>query len=203
LPQERGRRRRRQLQQSALAMLAETRFQDLTFQSIADRAGVPLASCYHFYGSKLDLVRALADQLTDAYLDRVFDDEVYEGAADWQECIRRYISVSVEHHARSKAELQIFFSGDVPLALREDALNREKVIGARLLEILAHRYDMPDVPNADDVFFRAVEIARTVLALDYQQHGELTAASVAEAVRAVSGYLLNYLPPVLPAAEGA
>ena len=178
-------------------MLGQADFNDITYQRIADQAEVPLASCYHFYKSKLDLVRDLADELTSSYLEIVFDDTRYEGATSWQHCVDIYVRASVAHHSRSTAEQRIFFSGDVPLTLRQDALKREKSIGLKLLGMLTERFEMPDVPDAENVFFRSVEIARTVLALDYQEIGELTDDSATEAIRAVTGYLSNYLPAVL------
>jgi AcrR family transcriptional regulator len=197
LPQERGLRRRKEILASALSLLGNHRFQDITYQSIANEANVPLASCYHFYKNKLDVVRALADELTNDYLDIVFDDSKYTAAKGWQDCIEIQIRSSVAHHNRSAAELQIFFSGDVPLALRQDALKREKVIGQKLWQLLKRRFEVPEIVEAENVFFRAVEIARTVLALDYQESGELGDKSVDEAVRAVTGYLGNYLLPAL------
>lgn len=197
LPQERGVKRRKMLKATALDLLSRSSFQDITYQSIADEAGVPLASCYNFYKSKLDLVRVLADELTDNFLDAVFDRTKYADTDSWMDCIDRNIKLAVAHHNRSQAELQIFFSGDVPRAMRQDALEREKIIGRRLRELLEGRFELPDIPDADNVFFRAIEIARTVLALDYQERGDLTEASASEAVRAVTGYLGNYLPPML------
>ena len=180
-----------------MSLLGKESFQDISYQRIADKAGVPLASCYHFYKSKLDLVRVIADELTEEYLEVIFDHDKYQSAESWQQCVDIYVRASVVHHNRSTAELRIFFSGDVPLALRQDALQREKSIGLRLFSVLSNRFDVPGVQNKENVFFRAVEIARTVLALDYQEAGELTAESATEAVRAVTGYLSNYLPPVL------
>ena len=158
---------------------------------------MPLASCYHFYKSKLDLVRVIADELTEEYLGIVFDHDKYQSAESWQECVDTYVKASVTHHNRSTAELRIFFSGDVPLTLRQDALEREKRIGRRLLGVLKGKFEVPDIEDANNVFFRAVEIARTILALAYQESGRLDDESATEATRAVSGYLSNYLPPVL------
>ena len=197
LPQKRGQKRRRNLLSAALKLLGESSFQDITYQRIADEADVPIASCYHFYKSKLDLVRALADELTDKYLDLVFDNSNYVNARAWQDYITTYVEQSVQHHNRSHAELQIFFSGDVPLTLRQDALKREKIIGLRLLDLLRAKFEVPQIADVENVFFRAVEIARTVLALDFQETDELTSIAGKEAERAITGYLSNYLPPVL------
>lgn len=196
-PQKRGVRRREALLGSALKLLSEAAFADITYQRIADGAGVPLASCYHFYRSKLDLVRSLADELTERYLETVFADANYRDATTWQDCIVTHVNNTVAYHNRSPAELQIFFSGDVPLKLRQDALNREKIIGHKLLELVAARFDIPSIERPDAIFFRAVEIGRTVLALDIQETGRLDEASATEAVRAMIGYLANYLPGVV------
>ena len=201
MPQKRGVKRRERLLSSALDLLGEFSFDELSYKQIADGAGVPMASCYNFYKNKLELVRILADELTDNYLESVMSASSFADAKTWQDCISAHVNHSVEHHNKSAAELKIFFSGDVSLKLRQDALKREKLIGLSLFEILRTKFEVPKMDNADDIFFRAVEIARTVLALDFQETGELSDASAVEAVRAMSGYLANYLPPVLPPRE--
>lgn len=196
-PQKRGVKRREALLNSALQLLSEAPFDDITYQRIADGADVPLASCYHFYRSKLDLVRNLADELTQRYLEKVFDESNYADSATWRDCVATHVKNTVTYHNRSPAELQIFFSGDVPLKLRQDALNREKIIGHRLLELIDARFEIPSIEGLDAIFFRAVEIGRTVLALDFQETGRLDDASAIEAERAMTGYLANYLPSVV------
>ena len=186
-----------------MKLLNESSFDDITYQQIADDAGIPLASCYHFYKSKLDLVRVLADELTDQYLIAVLAEERFRSFDNWRDCVTAHVRYTVEHHNKSPAELQIFFSGSVSFKVRLDALRREKMIGARLLDILQSKFDMPNLDDAEDVFYRAVEIARTVLALDFQEKGSINDVSATEAARAMTGYLAYYFPPVIrPKAVG-
>ena len=55
--------------------------------------------------------------------------------------------------------------------------------------------------DCENVFFRTIEIARTVLALDYQETGHLSEQSAVEAARAATGYLGYYLPETLAPAR--
>ena len=87
MPQKRGVKRRERLLSSALDLLGEFSFDELSYKQIADGAGVPMASCYNFYKNKLELVRILADELTDNYLESVMSASSFADAKTWQDCI--------------------------------------------------------------------------------------------------------------------
>lgn len=180
-----------------MKLLNESQFDDITYQQIADDAGIPLASCYHFYKSKLDLIRVLADEITDEYLAVVLARERFKSFDNWRDCVAALVRYTVEHHNKNPAELQIFFGGSVSFKIRLDAVRREKMIGTNFQDILKYKFDLPPLEDGETIFFRAIEIARTVLALDFQEKGLLNDFSVTEATRALTGYLAFYLPTVL------
>lgn len=197
-PQRRGIERRQKLMDSALALLKQKSFNELTYQEIADGAGIPLVSCYNFYGSKLDLVRALADLLTERYIDFVFSGQHFSQATDWRQCIAIDVNKTAEHHNKCQAELQIFFSGEVSFELRADSLLREQGIGLELLQVLSSKFVLPEIADIDKVLFKAIEIGRAMLSVGYQESGFLSQTAISDAVMAMTGYLGNYLSPILP-----
>ena len=138
-PQIRGEERRRRLKVAALELLSERKFKDISYQTLAAKAGLPLASCYHFFANKLDLVRSVADDLTEEYTSVVLTSSLYQNNNSWEDIISSWIDATVSHHSRSAAELQIFFGGDVPLPMRKDSLEREKIISNRMWELIKEK----------------------------------------------------------------
>ena len=192
-PQIRGEERRRRLKVAALELLSEHKFKDISYQTLAAKAGLPLASCYHFFANKLDLVRSVADDLTEEYTAAVLNSSLYQQNNAWEDIISSWIDATVSHHSRSAAELQIFFGGDIPLPIRKDSLEREKIISDRLWELIKEKASCGELANSQRVLFYGVEIGRTVLALDYQEHKTITPFGAKNAKLATIAYLKNYL----------
>lgn len=59
-PQKRGERRRQLLIDTTYKMLRDKGSDQFGYPDVAKRASIPLSSCYHFYGSKDDLLVAVA-----------------------------------------------------------------------------------------------------------------------------------------------
>jgi hypothetical protein len=58
-------------------------------------------------------------------------------------------------------------------------------------------FELPELPDASQVFFRAVEIADLMFGLSVLETGKITEAMGAEAERATVAYLATYLPATL------
>ena len=66
----RGRDRREQLLQAAIAVLGEEGYGAMSMRAVADRAGVRLSLVHYHFGSKRGLVEAILEDLTDGLLER-------------------------------------------------------------------------------------------------------------------------------------
>jgi len=191
--QRRGDIRRERLKQAATMLLTESTFDAITYQDIAKRADLPLASCYHFYPNKLALVRSIADDMTCDYLAEVFNLNFYQDRDTLKSLLERWVEIGVTHHMRSVAELEIFFGPDIPMSVRNDSLEREKIIALRLAELVERRLGTIALDGLSNVLYYAIELARTCLALNYQEHRTITPKGIERAKTALTSYTLAHL----------
>lgn len=191
--QRRGDLRRQRLKQAVTSLLAEQTFDVITYREIAALADLPLASCYHFYPSKLALVRSIADDMTDEYLSKVFDSSLYQGIDTLEGLLKQWIEIAASHHMKSVAELEIFFGADIPMSVRNDSLEREKLIALRLLSLIEDCLGRIALKQPSNVLYYAIELARTCLALDYQEHRQLTPEGIERAQIAATTYTLAHM----------
>lgn len=191
--QRRGDIRRERLKHAATMLLAESAFDSITYKDIAKHAELPLASCYHFYPNKLALVRSIADDMTTDYLAKVFDSGLYRDSDTLKTLLEQWVEVGVNHHMKSLAELEIFFGPDIPMSVRNDSVEREKVIAVRLAELINGRLGAIPLDDLSNVLFYAIELARTCLALNYQEHRCITPEGIRRAKTAVTAYTLAHL----------
>ena len=70
--QGRGIRRREALIGTLEELLVERTISDIRYQEIADKAGIPLPSCYNLFANKLDLVQAVSESYGERYVEFVF-----------------------------------------------------------------------------------------------------------------------------------
>jgi AcrR family transcriptional regulator len=66
-PQARGLLRREKILAAATALFASKPFDDISYNDLADHAGVPVGSLYHFFPSKLAICAALAQVIEAAF----------------------------------------------------------------------------------------------------------------------------------------
>lgn len=191
--QRRGDIRRERLKQATTQLLTESTFDSITYQDIAKRADLPLASCYHFYPNKLALVRSIADEMTSDYLASVFNLRLYQDSDTLGTLLERWVELGVEHHMKSVAELEIFFGPDIPMSVRNDSLEREKIIAVKLAELIDGRLGTVPLEDLSSVLYYAIELARTCLALNYQEHGKIMPEGIRRAKTAVVAYTLAHL----------
>jgi len=197
-PQKRGLERRRKLMDTALAVFETTPIEDVSYQDLAAAAEIPLPSCYHFYPSKVDLVRALAEDQTELFNDVAFAPIRAEDVSSWEDVVEIWLRRAIQFHQDSFARRQIFLGRHMPAEVRIDKQIREKGIAARLHAMIGEYFAIPDAPELDRVFFQAIEISTLMVSLDYMEKGQLDNESAHYAGLAMLSYLRNFIPPIVP-----
>jgi AcrR family transcriptional regulator len=66
---KRGRERRKLLLKATYELLCAQPVEDISFRDIAEKAGVPEGSAYHFFANRFDLFSALAEELSEQFIE--------------------------------------------------------------------------------------------------------------------------------------
>lgn len=102
--------RRQDLLDAGLRVLVE-RGRDATVAEIADVAGVAKGTFYLYFGSKDDLVLALRDRLTAAFVDDVMAGWDTGDAADWWRVIDRTVEKLIDFLLENRDVHEVLFHG--------------------------------------------------------------------------------------------
>lgn len=133
LPPPPRQRRSQRTQQRILAavsgLLEERRFDQISVQEIASRAGVSVGGLYGRFGGKDELIRWFDAQILEAHQDRIvraFDPALWEGAS-LAAIARRWVEIAVEVFTEHRALLREIAlrsrAGDEALRSRAAAFN--------------------------------------------------------------------------------
>jgi AcrR family transcriptional regulator len=195
--QQRGNKRRNKLLVSAEELLDSTPVEQLSFRQIADHAGVPEGSAYHFFANKYDLLTALAADMAERFGD-VYKAPIPDGAIhSWHELADLFVERAAEMYSNSPAATQIWLGGRMPPQVKLADRIGDRAVSDVIHEIFDSYFVLPELPRRRDVFFFYMELADVILSLSVIEHGEITPSMLEEAKRAGRGYLATYLPSVM------
>ena len=196
--QARGRARRELLIGATKDLLDEQPLDTISLAEVAERAGIPTGSAYHFFPSLNSLLEALAERFAEE-LDAAIS-APYEIADDaiWVDIFYQAVDRALAIYEASPAYRQLIISGQAPAGIKLSDRVNDELLGRLLIDVIGEHFLLPDIPRAADIFFYAVEIIDLFLTLSMMRENEISKEMVVEAKRAANAYLRVYLPSELP-----
>jgi AcrR family transcriptional regulator len=192
----RGIARRELLLAAARTLLEERELDEISLGDVAARAGVPKGSAYHFYDDIKDLYAALLALIEEEVL-RTHGLPITESVREWPDVVRILIRRGVAFYNANRPSRQLQIGPKTPPELKLHDRRSDLALGALYQQQLHAFFELPELPDASQVFFRAVEIADLMFGLSVLETGQITPAMAAEAERATVAYLATYLPAKL------
>lgn len=189
----RGIARRELLLTAARALLEERDLDEISLGDVAARAGVPKGSAYHFYDDIKDLYAALL-AITEEELLVTQGRPITEPVRAWADIVRILIRRGVTFYNGNRPSSQLQIGPKTPAELKLRDRRNDFALGGIVQQQLQAFFELPALPNAPQIFFRAVEIADLMFGLSLLESDTITAEMGAEAERAVVAYLATYLP---------
>jgi AcrR family transcriptional regulator len=190
---KRGRERRKLLLKATYDLLCLRPVEDISFRDIADEAGVPEGSAYHFFANRFDVFSALAEELSDQFIEAHQRKVPPSRRKSWQALAEHLIDVGAKVYAKNPPARQLLIGGKTPPEIKQaDRLN-DRAVGNVMYEVFAEHFELPETDEMRKAFFYFIEITDLIFTLSVIEHGEITAGMLAEAKRAGTGYLGTYL----------
>jgi AcrR family transcriptional regulator len=194
--QTRGNERRKTLTEACRHLLAHRHVGQFGLAEVAAEAGVPKTSVYHFFPRIEDLLAAVAVEVADELLEWLGLPLPGPFAA-WSDVVRGCVVHGRAFYAANPAALEIQLAPFTPADIKNRDRENDVSVGLSLRAAIERHFRVPDLPDLDGAFFRAIEIADLMFMLSVREHGGLTDFYTQEASRAAIAYLALYLPPVL------
>ncbi|WAC25737.1 TetR/AcrR family transcriptional regulator [Ancylobacter sp. SL191] len=192
------RRRRGQLRLRALidatnALLDEHDVSEVGLYQIAERAGVPPASIYHFFPNKEAALVALAEDYLDRLVARSRESPPFTPTR-WQDLIAWRVRMLAEFYNAHKPLMRLFLAASISAEVRQRDMASTVAVSRTRAELFDRHFVMPPVRDWTAKLATSVAIADGIWALSYSQNGRVTDEAIREAVLAVTAYLRCYLP---------
>ena len=187
-----GRKRRQELLDAAYALLCDKEIEDISFRDIAQRAGVPEGSAYHFFANRFDVFSALAYALN-AEFARAHQKPVPPSRRKtWHRLAEYMVDVGARIYAKNPPARQLFIGGKTPPEVKQADRINDRDVGDAMHHSFARYFEIPDTDEMRDAFYYFIEITDLFFTLSIVEHGKITPAMLKEAKRAGVAYLETY-----------
>lgn len=196
--QARGMARRAELLAAARTVLNEQPFDTVSMADVAENAGIPLSSAYHFFGDIRelwkDLARIIATQQSS-------EDLALPRTSSWQKLIR----ASLVHHQSAfnndPAARKLLLGPQTPPEIKNAGCKEEFRFGTALWMAVRSQFILPELADSREIFFKSLLIADVFFSLSVAEQDKVSDQALEEAVLATTAYLSIYLPPQLATIE--
>jgi AcrR family transcriptional regulator len=190
---KRGRERRKLLLKATYELLCVRPVEDISFRDIADKAGVPEGSAYHFFANRFDVFSALAEELSDQFIEAHRRKVPPSRRRSWQALAEHLVDVGAKVYAKNPPARQLLIGGKTPPEVKQADRINDRSVGNVMHEVFAEHFELPESDEMRNAFYYFIEITDLIFTLSVIEHGEITPAMLAEAKRAGIGYLGTYL----------
>jgi AcrR family transcriptional regulator len=197
--QQRGVERRQKLLKSAYDLLCLHDIEDISFREIAAHAGVPEGSAYHFYSNRFDLYTALANDLSELFLQAHQQPVPPDHRSTWQDLAAWLVDVGARVYADNPPAMQLLIGSKTPPEVKQTDRMNDHRVADQMFEVFNRYFEMPDNNEMRRGFYYFIEISDLMFTLGVIDRGEITAEALAQAKRAGIGYLASFFDPAGPA----
>lgn len=186
----------------ATAALLQTENPDtIGLYQIAERAGVPPASVYHFFPTKEAAYVALAERYLHGLMAVHREPVDARIALTWQGLVRNDMQRAMEFYNAHVPMNKILYGGYGGVEARNiDEIFTKKITASHYAR-LDRIYYMPMIKNPEAKFGIRLSILDAIWALSVRQHGKITEAYFEESYKACIAYSRLYLPEYIEPRE--
>ncbi|GAB4068768.1 TetR/AcrR family transcriptional regulator [Ancylobacter sonchi] len=193
---KRGIERFEHLLDATATLIGERPDEEVSLANIAARAGVPLASLYHFFPNRNAALVALAQR----YHRQIHELATFPaGSAPlrWQDVFAFRVRNTARFLNDNPAALRLFMGAGVSAEVRNTDVAGNDRLAAMRADYLHRHFVMAPMPDLPRRIAVSLAILDGIWAYSYSHHRRITDEYVDEAIRATLVYLRCFLPEEL------
>ncbi len=170
----------------------------LSIYSVAERAGIPPSSVYHFFASVPALLEALTADIHAAFRASLQAPIEHDSLDSWRDLSRVVEMRMLDIYNADAAARQLILAQHGLTEINQADRQHDIELGHLMLDVFNRHFHLPALPDDVDVFALAMELGDRVYARSVQLHGEITPRMAVEGMRVFDAYVGLYLPVYLP-----
>ncbi|MBL0950395.1 MAG: TetR/AcrR family transcriptional regulator [Pseudomonas sp.] len=187
-----------QILAAARALLAEQGMASLSIYSVAEHAGIPPSSVYHFFASVPALLEGLTADVHAAFRASLQEPIDHAALRSWHDLSHQVEQRMLTIYAEDAAARQLILAQHGLAEVTQADHQHDQELGRLMRALFDRHFPLPQLPTDIDVFNLAMSLGDRVYARSVQLHGHVTPRLAEEGMRVFDAYLGLYLPAALP-----
>ena len=183
---------------AARELLAAEGVASLSIYSVAERAGIPPSSVYHFFASVPAMLEAMTADVHAAFRASLQTPIDHDSLHSWRDLSRIVEMRMLEIYNHDAAARQLILAQHGLTEVNQADRQHDIELGHLMFEVFNRHFQLPALPDDVDVFALAMELGDRVYARSMQLHEQITPRMAEEGMRVFDAYMSLYLPPFLP-----
>lgn len=172
--------------------------EDISLAQIAEEAGVPLPSVYHFFPNRNAAFEALALRFNEEIYRRSIEPLTDPEPQSWQELLDMKHARAAAFQNSRPAALRLFLGAGVSVAIRNADFSGNARIARSRARFFEAYFHMPVIENFPLKLEMAAAANEGIWSLSYGRYGYISDAFRREGTATAIAFLRRYLPEVLP-----
>lgn len=187
-----------QILTAARELLAEQGMATLSIYTVAERAGIPPSSIYHFFASVPALLEGLTADVHAAFRASLQQPIDHTALRSWHDLSRLIEQRMLAIYAEDAAARQLILAQHGLAEVTQADQQHDLELGRLMHALFDRHFPLPQLPTDIDVFNLAMSLGDRVYARSVQLYGAITPRLAEEGMRVFDAYLGLYLPAALP-----
>lgn len=187
--QARGRQRAGRILDAADRLIRRDGHIGLSLQQVAEAAGIPPASLYHYFSTSQALLIALAQRYLTAFETLAARDLDHAGLTGWGDLCAQHAQTALRFYHEHPVAMRLFLGPESGWEIRNADLAANARIGGIHYRKLIRHFVVAESAALEEAMAIAVTISDSIWALSFARSGEVTPAMAREALRARLAYL--------------
>lgn len=184
------------------ALLVDHDLEDIGLYQIAEHAGVPHASVYHFFPTKEAAFMALVQR----YVSEIRSQQKHrpvppEALRSWQDFLAQELREAIRFFRETPQAMKLFLGRFGGMETWRAEIAQNTSAAQLLFRRLNSAFHLPYIRDAETKLLTFIEVVDAVLGISYVRDGEITDDAVEEAHRASVAYCRLFLPDQLELRE--
>lgn len=183
---------------AARELLAEQGMASLSIYTVAERAGIPPSSVYHFFASVPALLEGLTADVHAAFRASLLEPVEHAALRSWHDLSRLVEQRMLAIYEADAAARQLILAQHGLAEVTQADHQHDLELGRLMHALFDRHFPLPQLPTDIDVFSLAMSLGDRVYARSVQLHSQITPRLAEEGMRVFDAYLGLYLPACLP-----
>lgn len=181
---------------AAHRLLFDRELDEVGLYVVAQAAGVPPASAYHFFPTPTALYLSLAERYHEQFNKLTLDVEMPEDGR-WQTLLRQRLLAAAAVYNENPPMQKLFLGSHTArdLTLAEAGFN--ELMAQKMVEVYEQHFVMPAIRDAQRKWLVMLTLVDAVWSLSYTKHRCITTEYADEAVLVGVSYCRTFLPEVI------